>query len=925
MHGINPQRRDKRGATQPQSRGENQSGIGARPLGCRNAQTQSMIRQFCSLKAALRCRRKSLAGCEQFRLLQYRGSAAFVFSVLIASLRYICFRHSGIVLSFAFVALDVMGADKASVVARPDISHTNQFYIGNRQPLEPSRFIPLPMGSVQAKGWLLTSLERQREGLCGHLGEISAWLQKEDNAWLSKDGKGKYGWEEVPYWLKGYVQLAYLFNDPKMIAESRTWLEGALNSQRADGDFGPDQRFEDGSRDFWANMLMLFCLQTYHEQSHDPRVLEVMTKYFKFQLGVPDQKFLTHYWQKMRGGDNLYSVYWLYNRAGEPMLLQLAEKLHRCTANWELKNDLPNWHNVNIAQCFREPATHYLQTHNEAELQAAYDDFHEVRKRYGQVPGGMFGGDENCRPGYSDPRQAIETCGMVEQMLSDELLMQISGAPFWADHCEDVAFNSYPAAVLPDLRALRYLTAPNMAVSDAKNHAPGLQNSGPFLMMNPFSSRCCQHNHSMGWPYFTKHLWLATPDNGLCAAVLSAGAVSAQVGDGTRVRVEEETHYPFEEAIHFTLHTEKPVTFPLYLRVPSWCKSASVSVNGQKLSLTPEAGKYVRLEREWKNEDAVELAVPMEISMQRWRANHDSVSVNYGPLTFSLKIGERYERRDSSKTAIGDSAWQKQADRSKWPSFEIYPTTPWNYGLVLDETHPEKSFTMTRRAWPKDDFPFTPDSAPIELRAKAKSIPQWTLDRYGLSATLQQSPAVSDQPIQDVTLIPMGAARLRIAAFPTIGAAPAAHQWNEPSAAIRKPLYRASASHCFSSDTVEALSDGIEPQSSSDQGIPRFTWWDHRGTTEWVQYSFDTPRRVSSAQVYWFDDTGAGQCRVPASWRLLYQADGVWKPVEMTAGFGVKKDGWNNVEFPTVETDALRLEVQLQPRFSGGILEWKIK
>jgi len=361
-----------------------------------------------------------------------------------------------LIVTTALASFSALSADKISVVDRPEISQTNQFYPGNLKPLEPSRFIALPIGSVQPKGWVQAFLKRQHDGLSGNLGEISVWLQKDGNAWLSKDGKGKYGWEELPYWLKGYIQLGYLLNDPKMIAESQTWIERALNSQRPDGDFGPDQKFDDdGSRDFWANMLMLFCLQTHYEHSHDQRVLDLMTKYFKFQLSVPDQKFLTHYWQKMRGGDNLYSVYWLYNRTGDPMLLQLAEKIHRCTANWELKNDLPNWHNVNIAQCFREPATHYLQTHNQTELQATYDDFNEVRKRYGQVPGGMFGGDENCRPGYSDPHQAIETCGMVEQMLSDELLMQISGDPFWADQCEDVAFNSYPAAVMPDFRGRR--------------------------------------------------------------------------------------------------------------------------------------------------------------------------------------------------------------------------------------------------------------------------------------------------------------------------------------------------------------------------------------------------------------------------------------------------------------------------------------
>lgn len=178
-------------------------------------------------------------------------------------------------------------------------------------------------------------------------------------------------------------------------------------------------------------------------------------------------------------------------------------------------------------------------------------------------------------------------------------------------------------------------------------------------MMNPFSARCCQHNHSMGWPYFAKHLWLATPDNGLCAAVFSASEVSAHVGNGVNVRVTEETHYLFEEQIRFTLRADKSVSFPLYLRIPGWCKNAGVFVNGKKLSVAPEAGKFLRVERKCKNADTVTLDLPMEISVQRWTANHDSVSVNYGPLTFSLKIGERVERVDSVQTAIGDSAWQK--------------------------------------------------------------------------------------------------------------------------------------------------------------------------------------------------------------------------------------------------------------------------
>jgi hypothetical protein len=665
-----------------------------------------------------------------------------------------------------------------TVVDRPTMASTNQFYLGNRAPLAPASFIALPTGAVQPRGWLAETLRRQRDGLCGNLGEISIWLQKDGNAWLSKDGKGKYGWEEVPYWLRGYIAMAYVLSDPKMIAESKIWIEGALNSQRANGDFGPDQKFDDdGSRDYWANMLMLFCLETYYDHSKDPRVLDLMTKYFHYQLTVPDKKFLTHYWQKMRGGDNLYSVYWLYNRTGDPELLKLADKIHRCTANWEMKDNLPNWHNVNIAECFREPATYYLQTRDQKELLASYANFAEVRKRYGQVPGGMFGGDENCRPGHSDPHQAVETCGMVEQMFSDELLMQISGDPFWADNCEDVAFNSYPAATMPDLRSLRYLTAPNMAVSDSKNHAPGIQNNGPFLMMNPFSSRCCQHNHSMGWPYFAQHLWLATPDNGLCAAMYSANEVTAQVGDGTKVRIEEKSNYPFEENITFQIHADKTAHFPLYFRIPAWCKAAEISVNGEKLPMELVAGKFARLERAWSDGDEIALKLPMQISVREWAANHDSVSVNYGPLTLSFKIGERYERKDSSKTAISDSGWQKTADPSKWPAFEIFPTSVWNYGLLFDGKNPANDFTVMKRDWPKDDYPFTSESCPLEVAARGKVIPQWKLDQHGLTGVLQPSPAASLEPEKKITLIPMGAARLRIAAFPVIGDDALAHEW----------------------------------------------------------------------------------------------------------------------------------------------------
>jgi len=665
---------------------------------------------------------------------------------------------------------------KATIVDRPATNATNSWYVSNKKPLQPLSLIKLPVGSIKPEGWILKYLELQRDGLTGKLGEISAWLEKKNNAWFSGTGKGDHGWEEVPYWLKGYGDMGYILNDKGIIAETKSWLEKVFQSQRPDGFFGPGEVVRNKENkivkipDLWPNMIMLWCLQSYYEYSNDKRVIPFMTKYFHWQSTVPDSILLKTYWENSRGGDNLYSIYWLYDHTGEKSLLDLGTKIFRNTADWDQKNNLPNWHNVNIAQSFREPATYYMQTKDSSLLKATYNDFHLVRNIYGQVPGGMFGADEDARKGYTDPRQAVETCGMVEQMSSDEILTGITGDPMWADNCEDIAFNTYPAAVMPDFRGLRYLTAPNMVVSDSKDHSPGIENSGPFLTMNPFSSRCCQHNHSQGWPYYEEHLWMATPDNGIAAIMYNSSEVSVKAGNkkNNLVTLKQTTNYPFDENIKIQVSASAPVSFPLYLRIPRWCNGAKILVNGKTINIDSPPSSYVRLENKWKQGDVVELTLPKKLNLRLWTENKNSVSLNYGPLTFSLKIGEYYQKVDSKESAIGDSKWQPDADQSKWPAYNIYPASMWNYGLELNDQPPSEQFEIIKKPWPESDFPFSQKEVPIMIKAKGKLIPQWTLDKYGLCGVLPESPVAVQTKEETIELIPMGAARLRISAFPVV-------------------------------------------------------------------------------------------------------------------------------------------------------------
>jgi hypothetical protein len=800
------------------------------------------------------------------------------------------------------------GQERIVVVKCPDTSQSNDLYAGNRPPLLPSPLIKLPVGAIKPGGWLRKQLELEADGFSGHLGELSRFLRKEDNAWLSPTAEGHSPWEELPYWLKGFGDCGYLLGDQRIINEARLWIDAAIASQQEDGWFGPranrgGSRREKGKPDVWPNMIMLNALQSYYEYSGDERVPELMAKYFRWELEVPDEDFLPPFWQQQRASDNLLSVYWLYNRTGEKWLLELAAKIHRNMAPWS--KEVASWHGVNICQCFRAPGIYYLQSKDPKHLLATESNYATVMGMYGQVPGGMFGADENCRQGYAGPRQAAESCSMVEMMLSHEIMLRVTGDPKWADRCEDVALNSWPAATTPDLKALHYLTAPNMVLCDRHNKSPGVQNGGPMLLYDPRLHRCCQHNVAHGWPYYTEHLWTATPGNGLAAVLYAPCEVTAKVADGTQVRIRETTQYPFAESVELAVSSPKAVRFPLYLRIPAWCDAPTVTISDRGAHAVARKRGYILIDREWSDGDVVTLHLPMEIRLRKWLKNKGSVSVDRGPLTYSLKIGEKYVR-------VGGT--------DKWPAWEIHPTSPWNYGLLLDPAHPASSFEVVRKPWPKDNRLFVADASPIALRAKGRKIPAWQLDELGLVGSLQQSPAKSEEPIEEITLIPMGCARLRISAFPTIGSGPDAQEWVAP---VKRD--NQSASHCWPHDTVRALNDERVPRSSNYGGVPRFTWWDHRGTTEWVAYRFEEPRKISQVEVYWFDDTGGGHCRVPESWRVEWLDGDSWRPVAGAGQYGVEQDRFNRVAFEPVTTAQVRLVAELQAEYSAGILEWRVR
>ena len=262
-----------------------------------------------------------------------------------------------------------------------------------------------------------------------------------------------------------------------------------------------------------------------------------------------------------------------------------------------------------------------------------------------------------------------------------------------------------------------------------------------------------------GWPKFTQNLWYATPDNGIAALVYAPSEVKALVANHQEVTFKEETNYPFDESVKFTLHTSsaKALSFPFSLRIPAWCTQATVKVNG-KVWYTVGGNQITKIEREWKSGDVVDLELPMHIFKNTW--NENSVSVERGPITYALKIQENVTKVKNEKDPgeYGDTF------------YEVRPASAWNYGLVnvadnkLDEKFKvEKRDTVSR-------FPWTLNSAPIMIRAKARQIPGWHLynEMAGpLPYTFIYNQDVSPKT-EDIILVPYGCTEIRISEFPVV-------------------------------------------------------------------------------------------------------------------------------------------------------------
>jgi hypothetical protein len=626
----------------------------------------------------------------------------------------------------------------------------------------------LPVGAVKPKGWTAKWLERQAAGLTGHPENIAYPYDTCMYAGVIPPPTGAVGAQWWPYEQSGYfidatARLGHLVDDPGVQARLKANMDYIL-AHSTDQGYG-------ASTYSWPNAVVGRALLAEYSATGNEQIAKIMENYL-----------LTHGEVGWRAGVNAEAALRLYGVTGNPGLLAYAKRAYDDYLNNSFCaiDDLdaagPFYeHGVTAAELLKILPAYYLYTGDARALDLARTGYDKVTAQSMMPDGGMVSTEDLETPQFVSLH---ETCDLTDWSWSMGYQLMATGDAKWADLIERTIFNALPGAVSKDFRQLQYYSCANQIL------ATSLSSHGKYAISRmsyraAHDTQCCSGNVNRAMPNYVIRQWMRTPDEGLAAVLYGPNELTTKVKD-VPVTVTQVTDYPFRDKITFQFKMAQPVDFALHLRIPAWCRAASIAINGAPYTKPIERGTFVAVSRQFKDGDTVELTLPMEVRLEKW-FNEKAAVFTRGPLVFSSGMEEKRVEITKDTKQVEDLLQGNNIQG--FPALEFYPASEWRYGIDNDTTSKNPHDFVQVVESPMTDNPWLAAEAPVKLQVPLRHMPKWAPtwtaeskpDENGHREpifTPQALPTheetLAANAVETKTLLPYGATHLRLTTLPII-------------------------------------------------------------------------------------------------------------------------------------------------------------
>ncbi|MBQ4599623.1 MAG: glycoside hydrolase family 127 protein [Clostridia bacterium] len=596
---------------------------------------------------------------------------------------------------------------------------------------------------IKPRGWVKRQLELQRDGLCGNLDKV--WPDVRDSAWIGGD---REGWERVPYWLDGFLPMAYYLDDKDAIARAERYVTAILDRQQEDGWICPCTQEERATYDLWGVFLIGKVLANYCELTGSERAEKALYRTMRnlYDLMKAGEVELAK-WAKHRWYECFIPLQYLHERYKEDWMLELARMLREQGANfWDFveswKRPLNKWtqytHIVNLVMMLKYEAVSAKLLGE--EVGDAAERLWKILEKYNGTAVGSFTGDE-CLSGISNTR-GTELCSVVELMYTCELLYAITRKPVWGERLEKLAFNALPATISDDMWTHQYLQQVNQinCIRFPGHSYFRTNNSEAHLFGLEPHFGCCTANFGQGWPRLLANNYIKE-NNSISVTTMIPSELHTTM-KGVPVIVRIETEYPFRMDVKISVTAEKSVDFALKLRIPSYSKT--YTVNG-----VTKNNKTLVL-RKFEEGETI-YTITLSDTPHMVTRPFGLKTVEYGPLVFSLPLEVEYSMKEYVRNDV----------ERKYPycDYELSSKSEWRYGFAE-----KQNFTVTKQEG--DDVPFSSKAPLLTMKASLRRVGWDFAEGYD---TVASPKPISNRALgaaEEFELVPYGCAKLRMTEMP---------------------------------------------------------------------------------------------------------------------------------------------------------------